>query len=458
MIIDNKNTKGLFFMPLLLVAVIIIVAVIISRCKSNSNFEISFEEVSNIHKRSITDRESSLGQKTVLYLDHSTCVIDAVNNSKVWKAVFPNFTEYSDELVLIKGSDIDKWERVVLDRKDNKIGTALARIKVDIPWAGIQQAIKEIVNGNNQAIIVSDFEGFDGGAGSILTKSMDDRPWLSFELKTWLQKGFSIYIITEPYKEIYNGELVDKKRFYFIFTDDKLEAPISSNVKSEISRLINDNTCQFFKLTNSDISVTSPKKDMTVDDLDLSVDYGKGFELISIENDWDDIREYVMKLDEYGESLPGEDKQPLIKNIRINNGFNYKVEDIKIVATNITDDIIKKNKIISGNDISSAFEVDRKALKNNVINIYLTEKIFDNDFINDTYEGNLIKIDFLINSVNIQPYDEKIFQWLSLYRNDTAICVSKSIDNAIRDIDVIPSNPKRRVIHTVFLKTASFNK
>jgi hypothetical protein len=82
----------------------------------------------------------------------------------------------------------------------------------------------------------------------------------------------------------------------------------------------------------------------------------------------------------------------------------------------------------------------------------------DNDFTNDTYEGNLIKIDFLINSVNIQPYYEKIFQWLSLYRNDTAICVSKSIDNAIRDVDVIPSNPKRRVIHTVFLKTASFNK
>jgi hypothetical protein len=423
---------------------------------SSEILEISFDEIKTTFEKSNTQNNTILGQKTTLYLDHSTCVIDAVNNSDVWKAVFPNFTEYSDELVLIKGSDIDKWEKVVLDRKDNKISTALARIKVDIPWAGIQQAIKEIVNGNNQAIIVSDFEGFDGEAGSLLTKSMDDRPWLSFELKTWLQKGFSIYIITEPYKEIYNGKPVDKKRFYFIFTDDKLEAPISANVKNEINHLIKNRTCQLFKMTNSDISVESPKSDISAKDLDFSVEYGNHFDFISIENSWDDIREYVMKLDKYGEPIPEEVKQPIIKNFKLNHGVNYKIENIKVIATNITADFVEQKKKISGKDISEAFLVDEKALKSNLNNIYLTDKIFTNDFITAEHGGNLIRLDFVVDQVSIPPYDKTIFEWASLYKNQTAECVSKSIENALWDVNVVPKNDKRRLIHTIFIKTSSY--
>lgn len=446
--IDNKRMNKSFFIPLLFVVVIF------SCCGSNSNFEISLEEISNAHKKSITNKKMILGQKTVLYLDHSTCVIDAVNNSKVWKAVLPNFTQYLDELVLIKGSE---FERIHLDRSNNEIETTLKRINTDIAWADINKAVEEVVKGNNQAIVVSDFEAFDNGAGSINSRTRDFIPYLSPWLKIWLQKGNSVYIITEPYKEPRNGVLVDKKRFYFIFTDDLLEAPISANLKNEIAGLINDKTCQLFKMTNSDISVESPKNDMSVDNLlDLSVNYGNGFEIISIENKWDDIREYVMKLDEYGEPLPGEHKQPIVRNIKLNNGFNYKVEDLSIRATNITDDFIEKKKIISGSDISSAFEIDKKALKSNIINIYLKDKIFENDFINDTNGFNLIRLDFLIDKVSIQPYDDNDFQWLSLYRNDNAICVSKSIDNALRDVEVIPNNPNRRIIHTVYIQTAGY--
>ena len=433
----------------------ICISFLLSGC-SGDILEISIDEIKTTFEKSNTQNNTILGQKTTLYLDHSTCVIDAVSNSEVWKAVYPNFTEYSDKLVLIKGSDIDKWDREVLDRKDNKIGPILAQIEKDIPWAGILQAIKEIVKGNNQAIIVSDFEGFDGEVGSLLTNSKDDRPWLSFDLSFWLKRGFSIYIITEPYKEIYNGKLVDKKRFYFIFTDDKLKAPISANVINEIDHLIKNGKCKLFKMTNSDISVESPKSDISAKDLDFSVEYGNRFDFISIENSWDDIREYVMKLDKYGEPIPEEEKQPIIKNFKLNHGGNYKIENIKVIATNITADFVEQKKKISGKDISGAFLVDEKALKNNLINIYLTDKIFTNDFITAEYGGNLIRLDFVIDQVSIQPHDKTIFEWISIYKNVTAICVSKSIENALMDVNVVPTNEKRRLLHTVFVKTATY--
>lgn len=422
-------------------------------CKQKK-LEISFDEIKNTFEKSKTKKNEILSQKTVLYLDHSTCVIDAVKNSKVWVSVFPNFTQYTDELVLIKGSEFEKIE---LKRSDNKIETTLKRIDKDMPWADIDKALQEIVKGNGQAILVSDFEAFDSGTGALISKTRDWVPYLSPWLKSWLERGFSIHIITEPYKESYNRKLVEKKRFYFIFSDDKLKAPISANVQSQIDHLVKNGTCQLFELTNSDVSVVSPeKKEIFSNDLDFEFTKGSGFDFISIESSWDDIREFVMKLDKYGEPIPEEEKQPFVKNFKLNNGVNYKVENIKVIATNITADFVADKKNTKGKDISAAFIVDEKALKKNLINVNLTDKIFTNDFINDEHGGNLIRLDFVIDQVSLQPYDKTIFEWLSLYKNQTAICVSKSIENALTDVNVIPSNEKRRLIHTVFIKTACY--
>lgn len=37
-----------------------------------------------------------------------------------------------------------------------------------------------------------------------------------------VEKGHDIYIVAEPYKEAYNGNVFDKKRFYFLFTDSRV--------------------------------------------------------------------------------------------------------------------------------------------------------------------------------------------------------------------------------------------
>lgn len=394
-----------------------------------------------------------LGERTVLYLDHSTCVIDAVHNSGVFKALRPNLGQYCDTLLLIKGSE---FESIPLDRQDNRVSEVLETIKEDIPFADLRKAVFQICNGNQQAILISDCESSANG------RFLDLEPYMSEPFRDWISKGHSIYIITEPYQEKYKGKLYDKKRFYFIFSDDKMVAPISNNLLTEIRPLLQNKACSLFKMTNSDIFVQKPKNDLVSEDLTFTVNYTETFDFVSIEDSWDAIREYVMKLDKYGEPLPEEKSQPLIKNLSFNNGENYIVNDIKIVATNITSKYVNiafdDNSIeVKDIDISDAFVLDTKALQNQKINILLTDKIFTEGYLNNEFGGNLIRLDLVISNVGLKPYDSAIFNWQSLWSVNEAICVSKSIDNALLDVSIIPTCANRRVVHTIFLKTEEYN-
>lgn len=402
----------------------------------------------------------SLRQSTVLYLDHSTCVIDARKNSNVFKKLIGQLGLYTDTLCLIKKDILEKIPNTDKSPTSTDVYNIINGISEDIKFADIGKAIEEISKSNSQSILITDFEYFDKNG-----KNQDGFPYLSGAFKSWLEKGHSIYIITEPYKE--GGH--DKKRFYVIFTDDKLQAPISSLLRAEIQDLLKGAVCTWFKMTNSDIGVESPKSDMVNNNLTFNVDYLNGFELITLDDSWDAIREYVMKLDKYGEPVPEEKSEPLISNIILKNGENYKISDIQIVATNITTKYISKDTIAADNlgadfstinpteiNISDGFILDKEAFESNKLNVMLTDKIFtDGHLFDKNYGGNLIRLDFVITQVGFNPMNPNDFEWQSIWSSNNAICVSKSIDNALRDVNVIPTAPNRRVIHTIFIKTAS---
>jgi hypothetical protein len=165
-----------------------------------------------------------------------------------------------------------------------------------------------------------------------------------------------------------------------------------------------------------------------------------------------------MKLDEYGEPLPDEKPIPLFKNIEFHDGEDYFISDVEIVATNITaqylsldDSTIIPTKII----MSEGFILDKTVLQNHKLNVMLTEKIFD--YLTDEYGGNLIRLDFVITKVGLQDnFNADMFTWQSLYNSEKATCVSKSIENVLLDVDIVPTCHNRKVIHTVFLKTEAY--
>jgi hypothetical protein len=237
-----------------------------------------------------------------------------------------------------------------------------------------------------------------------------------------------------------------------------MEAPISHNMLEELQDFINNQDVSIFKLTNSDLQV---KRDgeKVAEDLTFNVKKERGFDYIEIDNDWDNIREYVMKLDKYGEPLLEEKPVPLIENLTFNEGENYVIGKVEVVATNITaqylalgDSLVTPNII----DISDGFLIDEQALQDRKLNVMLTDKIFTSGYLTDEFGGNLIRLDFVIAQVGLKPYNSDMFAWQSLYNTEKAICVAKSIDNALRDIEVVPTSKSRNVIHTVFLKTQSY--
>lgn len=394
-----------------------------------------------------------LESSTALYLDHSTCVIDARQNSPVFNALLPQLGQYSDTLRLIKG---DNFETIPLNRSDNQVFRVLETIREDIPYSNILKAAEQICNSNQQAIVITDCEFISNGL------CHDRDPYLSEPFKRWLQKGYVIYVVTEPYKEKTRGRTYDKKRFYLIFTDDKLEAPISNNMFNELRPYINS-AVSIFKLVNSDLRVTR-EGDLIESDLTFIYEGGNGFDYVEIDNDWDDIREYVMKLDKYGEPLPDDEGKgdakplPIIKNLIFNEGENYVIKDVEVVAANITAQYLALSDSLFTVDvinIPDGFMIDKDALRKNRINVMLTDRIFN--YLTDEWGGNLLRLDIVITQTGLKPYDASVFTWQSLYNSTEAICVAKSIDNALRDVEVLPTYKDRRTIHTVFLKTQSYN-
>ena len=425
-----------------------------------------FEVDTNILQEKIYDPSAvkylNLEQSMVLYLDHSTCVIDANLNSPIFKALKGQLGLYTDTLCLIKGRELEYMPNTDKSPTSTDVFNTINEIKNDIDFADIGQALSNICNSNSQAILITDCEYFDKSG-----KNQDGFPYLSGAFKDWLQKGYVIYVITEPYQEKSRGKLYDKKRFYFIFTDDKMNAPISGNMLNEIQQLLSQNVCTLFKMTNSDIA-SKREGDMIAGDLTITFESLNGFEFVAIDDDWNSIREYVMKLDKYGEPIPKEEPEPLIKNIVFNDGNNFFIDDVEVVATNITArylsidcDAAENLKLdceeIKPNDVdmSEGFSLDKDALKSRKLNVFLTDKIFK--YLTSEYGGNIIRLDFVVTKAGLQNYDSDMFSWQSLYNPDKATCVSKSIDNALHDIDIVPMSKDRRVIHTVIIKTEAYN-
>ena len=378
--------------------------------------------------------------------------------SKVFIALRPQLGQYCDTMQLMKGNAL---EAIALDRQNNKVSEALERIDKDIPFTDIRGVIFRICNDNQQAVLITDCESwFD--TDQKIKRNLDFEPYLSEPFKNWLRRGNAIYIVVEPYKESSQGKIFDKKRFYFFFTNDYMAAPII-HLLGEIEPFLQDGTCELFKLTNSDISVKT-KSEMVDDNLDFELHHLNGFDYIEVFNKWSDIRKYVMMLNKYGEPTD-EEPLPVIKNLFFNEGKNYIIRDVEISATDITAKYLAVDCEAAENlkldcetieptqvDMSDGFSVDKKALQNRELKVFLTDRIFN--YLTEEYNGCLIRLDFVITEVEPKPVPAELFTWQSLFNNGEAICVSKSVDNALRDIEITPHSAKdRRIIHTVFIKT-----
>lgn len=431
-----------------LVAVIVI-AVSLNGCGPNFE-EIETCKIDSLYRQTLLEKQPLLDSHTTLYVDHSTCVIEALDDarSSALKDMRGNLgcnngaDGYINKLVLIEG------ERLRVVSSEDDYYRVLREMANDIPFADVEKVCNQIEKDSRQSIIITDAEYWKDGM------EYTDKNYMTGALTGWLSNGYSVYVVVEPYKE---RQLYDKKRFYFMFTDDRLEAPISNNLLACIKDRINRNECSVFHFTNSDIKLILPEKEKLMNnELSTEINYKEGYEYIQIDDSWDLIKEYVMKLDSHDRLIEGEKPESFIKNIKIGDGEVYSLSNIEIKATNLTGQYYEGTDVI---DVSDCFAIDKEEFKKDrEIEIMLTSEIFDNLSFSNGYGCNLIRLDIIAKEVTINDrYNEnsikKNFEWVSPFGNEKSTCVSNSFINALKDINVIPqSNRSKEVIlHTFYL-------
>lgn len=307
--------KGLLFF------ILIICITLVSSCDTTERYEVDIDELQNIY--SLTKPTSTLVSDIELYVDYSTCVIEAVSNSAFFSSIRPRITGANPTLFAIKGPVISEIssDKDIVNQELNKI--------TEISYADINGAVDKICNQNKQAILITDGEYWTNPEGERI-----DLPYMKDSFIKWINKGRVIQVISESYQESYRGKKHSKKRFYFFFTDDKLE----NNIYEEISKAdgFKSADVDFFKMTNSDIKVN---RSISVNsNLNSKIDTTKIFDFIEIDNHWKDIYNFVILVtDDDGNQVEG--GNPLIENIKIENYdlSNYKINELELKAYNISD-------------------------------------------------------------------------------------------------------------------------
>ncbi len=405
------------------VTLIYLILITLSACSKTKEIEITSDKLLSIYNATVKP-DMPLGKGVDLYVDYSTCVKLAVENSKFFKSVRPRITGIKMTLYSIKAMEINK----VSDDMDT-INEELNNIS-EIPYANIKGAIEKIVKSNNQAILITDGEYWTNPEGE-----RTDLPYLKPSFEKWIQQGHSIYIKVERYNENYKGEVFSKKRYYFFFTDDN----IVNNIYKEVSKAddFNQDDVSEFKLTSSDIKMTRHAKLNEA----LSEDQGSikkisGFDFLEIQNTWAEIEKYGY---------------PLLDNIELNRSQNYIINEVSVTAYNVSDFYLDKQMPIK--DITDGFKLINK---NGVYALNITKKLAGylcgkND------KENLIRIDFRLNNVACKPIIKEWFTWHSMSKNAIEnVSVYESIQQTLQDPLVMPDSRNSGIVYSVFIKTEAY--
>ena len=156
-----------------------------------------------------------------LYVDYSNCIAEG-QHSRFFQAFEPSLTASAKQYFAVKGKNIEPHAA------DSTY--ALLRTIDNVPFADLKTAAERIANGNTEGVLLTDGEYYE----PTVTKGNDNNPYLAEAFKTWLKKGHDIFIFVEPYEELVGARSVQKKRFYFLFTDQRLPDNIYNRVKQSV--------------------------------------------------------------------------------------------------------------------------------------------------------------------------------------------------------------------------------
>ena len=427
-------------------------------CTSSIKTPSDIHLLADFHVDNYEQQETVLdGGSLNLFIDYSTCNLLG-QHSKFFQEVSASLVNKTTTYYSIKGSQISKE-----NLSNNNVYTLLRNIE-EVNYAELAKAADMMADAYSESVMITDGEYYTPS----IAKGHDNDPYLANAFKKWILKGYDIHIISEPYVESYRNVVFNKKRFYIIFTDDRMR----NNIYDRICRTVD--FTQFPDVDEFHISASHPQLQRNGDNCssqnELLLSRSKGYGTFEIEDwngcEWNTIEDLLVNACDEKTGTPLENGAPIIKMEIDKNSFGcYRIQSLNLKVYDINQeytayyegktnglDPLRINYPLV--ELENFMWIDSEVFdRNSIINIHFKTDWFDpNVLTGQPY--NYFKVDLSIGEIlPIFAQHEERFEFESISQPGTKnVSIASSIKQCLADDEVI-KKIKGQVIYSIYIKS-----
>lgn len=433
-------------------------------CKNNSAPDT--KHLKKFHQECFSKNVSPIeGDNLSLYVDYSTC-ITLGQHSSFFQSLEPSLVNATKHYYSIKGPVIQEETNINVYRELRNI--------VEVNYADLEKAANLIAAGNSEAVFLTDGEYYQK---DIAYGGIND-PYMADALKTWLRKGHDIYILAEPYVEKHKGIDYNKKRFYFIFTDNRLDGNIYDRICQTV-KLEKYPDVEMFHLSADHPTIMAEGNSLNVNEtLSASIKPCGNYEIQDWPVDWPAIESVVMGgLDpNTGETLPN--GECVIGGLKVdrNSYGGFRISDIEVNVYDINSDYFNYYYVqdtpteeTSGEGSvglapmsqlahsPNSFLYDKEEFdKHGIVNLYFDVNMWNPSFLTGS-PFNYTKIDICVSKCqNVFDNYASMFNFDAIGRpGDLNVSVTESVKQCLFDPE-IQKMMNSAVLYSIYIKSNKY--
>lgn len=446
--------KKIFF-PFVLCVLFIINTSLFTSCNKSVMTPDDTKYLQEFHLVNFEPNEKFLQEnKLYLFVDYSTCNYLG-QNSQFFQDVEASLVNKTSSYFSIKGNEIKQ--------EQGDVYTLLRNIK-EVNYAELAKAAQMMADANYESVMITDGEYYTPS----IAKGHDNDPYLAEAFKKWILRGYDIHIISEPYVEPYNGQMFNKKRFYIIFTDDRME----NNIYERIRRTVD--FTQFPTVNEFHISASHPQMKGNGNNCSVQNEIleskSNGFGTFEIEDwdgcDWKTIEEELVNGVDEENGEPIKSGIPIIQMGLDKNSFGcFRIKSVNLKVYDINQEYSEYYKAkasgekvgrqeLALNELENFMQIDTKEFdKHSKIYISFNQDWFDPSVLSGK-PYNYFKLDLSIGDVqSVFDQHEDKFEFESITKPGTKnVSVASSIKQCLAD-DKVLDKMRGQVIYSIYIKS-----
>lgn len=395
--------------------------------------------------------------KLNLYVDYSTCN-KLGQNSQFFQEIAASLVNKTSAYYSIKGSNIQQEE--------GDVYTLLRNIQ-EVNYAELANAAKLMAGSDCESVMITDGEYYTPS----IAKGHDNDPYLADAFKTWILKGYDVHVISEPYIEPYNGGMYNKKRFYILFTDDRLQNNIYERIRRTVD-FTNYPDVDEFHISASHPQMKGNSSNNCSIQHEILESKSKGFGTFEIQDwdgcDWGTIEDELVNAVDEETGEPLKNGTPIIQMGIDKNSFGcYRIKSINLKVYDINqayydyyeaktngEKIGRQDYPLSDMVLENFMLIDDAEFdKHSKINISFNQDWFDPNVLSGN-PYNYFKVDLTIGDVqSIFDQHEEKFEFESITQPGMKnVSVASSIKQCLAD-DKVLDKMRGQVVYSIYIKS-----